>query len=190
MQQIHTTFEGRLVKLANKRIPEQSVRDGDKKDQAEDVVTALTLRFEDRTNGAQTFLEKLGPFAGIEVGHLFRPPLAFSQAVIPVDQVPKDLRTFRLTFDDTQLEARLERIKVRRTFKKDLDVVVYDLEFVAAQTGKEQLEALAFLPYYLGKREEDPETGRNRELSYFVQLEPMERAQAEELNTEPVEDYE
>lgn len=167
MQQITTTFEGRLTKLGSRRIQEQSIIEGDGKDQSERVVTVAVLRFTDRTNGAQMFLDGMQSAWGVQsVRNLFVPPLLWNALAMPVS-VPCCVQ-----FDETEFGATLKMIRVRRSFKKDIDEVNYDLEFEIEQEMGTK-EVLALLPYYLDQKELDVESGKRAHKYYYVEVQKV-----------------
>lgn len=167
MQQIHTTFEGVLTRLSTRRIQEKSITEGDAKDQSEKVVSVVTVRFTDRTNGAQMFLDGMQSRWGVQgIRNLFTPPLAWKSLSLELT----DKLEFSVTFDEVQFDAVLKSIKVRRSFKKDIDEVNYDLEF-ERELDKDSDQLLG---YYLNLREEDPETGKRGLKFFYVELKPLD----------------
>jgi hypothetical protein len=172
MQQIHTTFEGVLTRLSTKRIQEKSLTEGDEKDQSEKVVMLVNIRFTDRTNGAQMFLDGMQTRWGVQgVRNLFTPPLAWKSLNVELTEKLE----FAVTFDEQQFDARLKAIKVRRAFKKDVDEVNYDLEFERELDKDSDL----MLSYYLNLRQEDPETGKRSLQFFYVELKPLDSGDAE-----------
>lgn len=167
MQQIHATFEGVLTRLSTRRIQEKSITEGDEKDQSEKVVSVVTVRFTDRTNGAQMFLDGMQARWGVQgIRNLFVPPLAWKSLSVELTEKLE----FAVTFDEVQFDARLKAIKVRRSFKKDIDEVNYDLEF-ERELDKDSDQLLA---YYLNLREEDAETGKRTLRYFYVELKPLD----------------
>jgi hypothetical protein len=175
MQQIHGTFESRLVKLEKKRIREASLRDG-QQEESERVISIAILRFTDRSNGAQNFLERLPALLrGAEAGHLFRPPLLWKSLTLDFSGLGRADRLLSITFDEVDLEGSIEGIKIRRALKGEIEEVIYDLEL-------ELEEEPEILSYYLKRREEDPASGKQADALYFTELKP---AQAAEPSSEP-----
>ncbi len=170
MQQIHKTFEARLVKLAKRRIREASLRDG-QQEQAERVVSIATLRYIDRTNGAQTFLDRLEALIpSHSVAHLFRPPMRWKNLALEFGAAARADRRLSCNFDETIFDADLCEIRIRRGIKAELEEVIYDLELEL----EEEPEILA---YYLKRREEDPTTGKQADAIYFCEFLPMRSAE-------------
>lgn len=115
-----------LTKFITKRLREKSFSQGDGMDRSDKVVERLVIRYLDETGGQQNFIDSLQSTCAIpNLSQLFAYPVQWKSVVIEIAQTVE----MTVDFDEITFDAQLLGIKVRRSFKKDLEIFTYDLEF-------------------------------------------------------------
>ncbi len=103
-------FEGVLTKIGSKAIDEEIVLNFTIRHIAEGEVQHFLQSYESKT-------------VAENVNHLFSTPVAWKNISIESNI------SFKVEFDEIEFEARLEEIKVARSFKKGSEFFTYNLMF-------------------------------------------------------------
>lgn len=158
-----------LTKFTTKRLREKSFSAGDGRDQSDKVVERLVIRYIDQTGGQQNFLDSLQSACTIpNLSQLFYFPVQWKSIAIQIEQTAE----LTVDFDAVTFDALLLGIKVRRSFKKELEIFTYDIELQKEVDREFDMT----LSDYLDKFEEIDE-GKWARATFVTVMQPIQGAE-------------